>query len=78
MPLTGHLCGAISVSWSISFCLVALFTQFLASRLFMGYNYAIPAASLCMTRRLYRVAVIRKVVVTQAEVSDTLLRLAAI
>ncbi|KAF8239165.1 STE3-domain-containing protein [Tricholoma matsutake] len=39
----------------------------LTSRLFMGYNYAIPAASLCMTRRLYRVAVIRKVVVTQAE-----------
>jgi pheromone a factor receptor len=38
-----------------------------ASRIIIGTAVAIPAASLCINRRLYRIASVRRVMITKAE-----------
>lgn len=72
MRSTGHPSGAISVSctsWPLNqtildHCLIHLIS---ATRFIIGLSVAIPAASLCINRRLYIIASVRTVTVSKAE-----------
>ena len=69
MRSTGHPSGAISVSWPLNqtildLCLIHLIS---ATRFIIGLSVAIPAASLCINRRLYIIASVRTVTVSKAE-----------
>ncbi|KAF5353506.1 hypothetical protein D9756_007973 [Leucocoprinus leucothites] len=49
-----------AINWAPVWC--DIFTRFM-----VGVNYAIPAASLCINRRLYHIASVRKVTISRAE-----------
>ncbi|KAJ3522879.1 hypothetical protein NMY22_g11694 [Coprinellus aureogranulatus] len=49
-----------AINWAPIWCDIS-------SRIVLGCNFAIPAAALCISRRLYRIASVRAVVISRAE-----------
>jgi pheromone a factor receptor len=41
------------------------------ARMYVGIGVAVPATSLCIARRLYKIAAVRNVIITKAEVCLT-------
>lgn len=64
--LVRYLCVSIS-SFEFS---VADFTRHKASRLIVGMAVAIPAASLCINRRLFKIATAQTLMVSRTQVSQ--------
>jgi len=70
MPLTSLQFGVTLVSHIIQyFRNCYLQSAFPASKIIIGFSVAIPAASLCINRRLYCIAAVRSVTRTKAEVT---------
>ena len=70
MPLIGRLSGVISVSCPIFPSSVGLIVP-QGARMYIGIGVAVPATSLCIARRLYKIAAVRNVVTSKAEVCLT-------
>jgi hypothetical protein len=69
MQLIGHLFGVIYVRCGcFPWWYHGVLTSFLASRIIVGVAVAIPAASLCINRRLYKIASCQTVTITRAHV----------
>ena len=70
---TMPLFGAISVRQSVIYLLPGIsyiyFLYFIGAKLIIGISVAIPAASLCINRRLYHISTVRTVTWTRNEVS---------
>ena len=68
MQLTGRLIGATYVRLTV-FCSQNLANYCIATRIVVGVSIAIPAASLCINRRLYKIASCQVTTITSALVS---------
>ncbi len=68
LPPTWRLFGVISVSRSVSASGTSL-DYFLATKFLIGAGVGIPAASLCIQRRLFKIATMQTVTITRQDVS---------